>query len=137
MRIIGVDFGERRIGMAAADERTGVAVPVRTVEVRGDPVDALVEAVRQEGADRVVVGLPLSLTGAEGPQAQRVRQVVEELDRRLDVPITTWDERLTTAQARRAPAISRRRGARAEAARDAAAAAIMLQAYLDSRRSHA
>lgn len=137
MRIIGIDFGERRIGVAAAEDRTGIAIPVRTVEVKDDPVAALVAAVREERADEVVVGMPLSLTGAEGPQAQRVREVVEELRGRVTAPVTTYDERLTTAQARRVPE-TRRRGAgrRPQPPRDSVAAAIMLQAYLDSRRPH-
>jgi putative holliday junction resolvase len=134
MRLLGIDFGERRIGVAAADDRTMVAVPVTTLDVRGDPVDALARLVEDERADVLVVGLPLSLTGAEGPQAQRVREVIDALSQRLSIPIETWDERLSTRQAERRPRSSRGRGKRVGEARDAVAAAIILQSYLDSVR---
>ena len=135
MRIIGLDLGEKRIGVAAADDRTRVAIPVTTVTVSGDEVESVVALLEEQRADQVVVGLPLSLSGAIGPQGQHVLEVVEQLRSRLPIPVETWDERLTTVQAARAP-MSPRRGKSARAAiagRDAAAAAIMLQAYVDSR----
>ncbi|MDO8616346.1 MAG: Holliday junction resolvase RuvX [Dehalococcoidia bacterium] len=137
MRIIGIDFGEKRIGVAAADDRLRVAVPVEIAHVDGDPVEAVVGIALEQRADELVVGMPLSLTGAEGPQAQRVRRAVEEIARRVAIPVRTYDERLTTAQARRGPvAPGRGRGGQRGGHRDAAAAAIMLQAYLDSQRPH-
>lgn len=139
MRIVGIDFGEKRIGVAAADDRMNIALPVGTTDVNGDPVDAVVRIVDEQHADQLVVGLPFSLTGAEGPQAQRVRSAVEELSHRITIPIRTYDERLTTAQARHATPAARptgRRGQREGAHKDALAAAIMLQAYLDSLRPY-
>jgi putative holliday junction resolvase len=135
MRIIGLDLGERRIGVAAADDRMPVAVPVGTVEADGDAVGAVSRVVEEQQADEVVIGLPLSMSGAMGPQAQQAMDIVETLRERLGVPVHTWDERLTTVQASRSLG-SRRRGGRerARGARDAVAAAILLQAYLDSRR---
>ena len=102
MRIVGIDFGERRIGVAAADDRMRIAMPVTTITVSGDPVDDLVYIIRDQRADELVVGLPLSLSGAEGPQAQRIREVVAALEGRVDIPIRLQDERLTTRQAERA-----------------------------------
>ncbi len=141
VRIIGIDFGERRIGVAAADDRTRVAIPLTTLTVEGDPVEAIVRLAEEERAGELVVGMPLSMSGAEGPQAQRVREVVEAVSRRLTIPVRTWDERLTTVQARRQPAAGRgSRGRRAaesrsrKLTRDAVAAAILLQAYMDSLR---
>lgn len=135
MRIIGLDLGEKRIGVAAADDRTRVAIPVTTVTVSGDEVETVVELLKEQRADQVVVGLPLSLSGAIGPQGQHVLDVVEQLRARLEIPVDTWDERLTTVQAARVPMGPRRgKSARsAQAGRDAAAAAIMLQAFVDSR----
>ncbi len=140
MRIIGLDLGEKRIGVAAADDRTRVAIPVTTVTLSGkggDEVETLVDLVKEQRADQVVVGLPLSLSGAIGPQGQHVLGVVEQLRARLEIPVDTWDERLTTVQAARVPMGPRRgKSARtAQAGRDAAAAAIMLQAFVDSRSS--
>jgi putative Holliday junction resolvase len=138
VRIVGIDFGERRIGVAAADDRLRIAIPVTTVTVSGDPIEAVVQIVEGQRADELVLGMPLSLTGAEGPQAQRVLVVMEQLTRRLNIPIHSYDERLTTAQANRGlPSGVRGRKGRVNAgARDAAAAAIMLQAYLDSQRPY-
>jgi len=137
MRIIGLDLGEKRIGVAAADDRTRVAIPVTTVTVHDDEVETVVDLLKEQRAERVIVGLPLSLSGAIGPQGQHVLEVVEQLRARLEIPVDTWDERLTTVQAARAPMGPRRgKSARtAQAGRDAAAAAIMLQAYVDSRSS--
>jgi putative Holliday junction resolvase len=151
MRIIGIDFGERRIGVAAADDRLRMALPVETVTVDADPVDEIVRIAKEQGAGALVLGLPLSLTGAEGPQAQVVREAAERLGERLAIPIYLHDERLTTAQATRSTAGGRGgrppRPARLKSGpksnmhgggdnRDAVAASILLQAYLDSQRPY-
>lgn len=138
MRIIGLDLGEKRIGVAAADDRTQVAVPVTTVPAGGDAVAAIAKLVEEQQPDEIVIGLPLSMTGAMGRQAERAMAVVEALRERLAVPVRTWDERLTTVQAGRVPSAvggRRRRSERPKGIKDSIAAAILLQAYLDSRRS--
>ena len=141
MRILAIDVGERRIGVAAADERTRVAIPLTALAVDGDPVDLIARLVGEQQAGELIVGLPLSLSGAVGPQAQRVQAIVQALERRLAVPVHTWDERLSTVEAgRRRPAGSRhgsapgQRRARRSGQQDSLAAAIILQAYLDSTR---
>ncbi len=138
MRILAIDVGERRIGVAAADDRTRIAIPIDTMTVAGDPVEAIARLVQEQQADALVVGMPFSLSGAVGPQADRVQALVDALADRLTLPVHTWDERLTSVQAGRRPAEGKRRrrgGRRAPVgSRDAAAAAIILQAYLDSRR---
>ena len=131
MRIVGIDFGERRIGVAVVDDRVRVAIPVGTVNVSADPVEDIVRLAQEQRAEELVVGLPLSLTGAEGPQAQRVRELIEALTSRLSIPVHAWDERLTTAEARRRAPPGGRRGRE-----DALAAAIMLQSYMDHLRPH-
>ncbi|MCH8814814.1 MAG: Holliday junction resolvase RuvX [Chloroflexi bacterium] len=132
MRIIGIDLGERRIGVAAADDRTGVAVPVDTVEAGDDVVQTVAQIALDQRADEVVVGLPLSMSGAVGPQAEGVLKVVDELREKLSITVHTWDERLTTVQAGRGGGGRSRSGA---TSRDALAAAILLQTFIDSRRS--
>lgn len=136
MRILALDIGERRIGVAAADDRARVAVPLAAIDPGPDPVEAIARLVEEQGAGELVVGLPLSLTGALGPQAQRVQALSEALARRLPIPVRTWDERLTTAEAdhRLRPRGRRSRGSQPlrPRGRDAVAAAIILQAYLDS-----
>lgn len=128
VRIIGIDYGERRIGVAAADTRTRIAIPLETREVTGDPVEAIVAIAAEQSADELVLGLPLSMTGAIGPQAELIQEAAQILSGRLKIPVRTWDERLTTAQAERE---ARARGAGTKG-RDAVAAAIMLQSYVDN-----
>lgn len=140
MRIIGIDFGEKRIGVAAADDRMRIAIPVATIDAGNDPVEAIVRIAAEERADELVIGLPLSLTGAEGPQAQLIRDAVAALETKLTIPIHLQDERLTTRQASHAGPPRKKKGiSRAKAGaptRDAAAAAILLQAYLDGQRPY-
>ncbi len=129
MRILGVDIGEKRIGVALADDRAMVAIPLATVPADPDPLEAIVRLVKEQGADVLVVGLPLSMSGALGPQAQKVMALVEELAGRLPIPVEMWDERLSTVEAQR------RLGPRHPKERhDALAAAIVLQSYLDHLR---
>lgn len=130
MRIIGIDLGERRIGVAAADDRTNVAIPADTVDAGKDKVGTVMRIATEQQADEVVIGLPLSMSGAVGPQAEKVLAMVEALREKLGITVHTWDERLTTVQAGRSGA---KRGT-GPASRDAAAAALLLQAFLDSRR---
>lgn len=137
MRIVAIDLGERRIGVAAADDRTRMALPVRTVSVKGDPVDEIVKIADEERAEELVIGLPLSLTGAEGPQAQLVREVIERLAAVTTIPIRTHDERFTTTEAVQAiAATGTKKKARGKDNRDAVAACIMLQSYLDSGKRY-
>lgn len=138
MRIIGIDFGEKRIGVAAADDRMRIAIPVATVDAGNDPVEAIVRIAVEERADELVIGLPLSLTGAEGPQAQVIRDAVAALQTRLAIPIHLQDERLTTRQASHTTGRSQKNRGKPEKRdnRDAVAAAILLQAYIDGQRPY-
>ncbi len=136
MRMIGIDFGEKRIGVAAGDDRTRLAVPIATIESKGDPVAEIEAIAAEQAAEALVVGLPLSLSGAEGPQAARVREVAAALSERLTIPVHTHDERLTTTQAKRLPGGLPRKSKSGATSLDAVAASIMLQAYMDSRRPH-
>ncbi len=138
MRALGLDVGARRIGVALSDELGLLAAPLTTVQVRRRREDrALAEIAaiaREKGVEAVVVGLPTSLNGSEGPQAAIVRDFAARLAPLLDVPIAFGDERYTTAEAERL--LLDRRLSREERREriDAAAAAIMLQSFLDTRR---
>ncbi len=138
MRALGLDVGARRIGVALSDELGLLAAPLTTVQVRRRQEDrALAEIAaiaREKGVEAVVVGLPTSLNGSEGPQAAIVRDFAARLAPLLDVPIAFGDERYTTAEAERL-LIDRRLSREERRERiDAAAAAIMLQSFLDTRR---
>src|SRR3972149_1339583 len=103
-RILAIDPGERRIGVAGADLGLRVAIPLTTIEGGPDAVEAVARLGAGgggAGAKALVVGLPLSLSGALGPQAQRAQALAEALADRLSIPVLTWDERLTSAEARR------------------------------------
>jgi len=136
-RVLGVDLGSRRIGLALSDPAGRVATPYAVIERSGD--DALdrrtiLAHAREAGASRVVVGLPLSLSGDTGPAARAVLEEVEALRAVAgeEVTVETHDERLTTVIAEqgmreaRVPRRARRRTV------DAAAAAVMLQSYLET-----
>lgn len=136
MRAMGIDVGSRRIGVAVSDELGLLSAAWRTVAVaRGQEFDDLAAMVREREIEIVVIGLPTSLDGTEGPQARTVRTFARRLATYLgDVPHTFADERFTTAEAERT-LISRRMSREERRAKiDAAAAAIMLQGWLDLQR---
>jgi putative Holliday junction resolvase len=124
MIVLAVDPGEARAGCAISDPSGTIATPIGVVEPP-DP-DAVANLASERGAERVVVGLPVSLDGQEGEQARAAREFRDALAARLDIPVDTYDERLTT---RLADATAR---AGAGAPRDALAAAHLLDSYLAS-----
>lgn len=135
MRILGLDVGDRRIGLAISDPNGQVAVPLRTLHrtAQDGAVEAIAALVAEENVEAIVVGLPLRMDGSAGSQAESVEEFVRQLLPAVNVPVTLWDERLSTVQAeqllRRDGPPSRKR----KAEQDALAAAIILQGYLDSR----
>lgn len=134
---MGLDVGERRIGIAIADELGLIASPLAIVERRSGDLDEIRSLAMARNVDRLVVGLPTGLSGREGPQAAAVRTFAAELADAIgdNVAISFWDERLTTMVAERA---LRERGPRRGKGKervDAIAAAVILQGYLDSRRA--
>lgn len=125
--MLALDYGTARCGCAISDP-TGILVrPLAAVEPP-DP-EAVAELVSSEQADRVVVGLPVTLAGEEGEQATLTRAFAEQLTNLLDVPVEVYDERLTTRMADQ----SARSGARAD--RDSLAAAHLLESYLASKQT--
>ncbi|HXY41274.1 MAG TPA: Holliday junction resolvase RuvX, partial [Vicinamibacteria bacterium] len=130
-------MGEVLIGVALCDETETLAsglATLRAVGPRRDP-RALAALVREHGAGAVVVGLPLRLDGTAGPQAEKVRLFVERLRRLLQVPVVTWDERLTSVEAGERLAAAGVPPRERRGRLDQAAAAVILQDYLDSRRT--
>ncbi|HCG99293.1 MAG: Holliday junction DNA helicase RuvA [Candidatus Aquicultor primus] len=139
MRILGIDFGERRIGLAMSDPAGRLALPLETV-VRGAD-DAHLTYIRElceeHGVGEVVIGLPLSLRGEVGPQAEATLLFAEKLKESLRVPVRTWDERLTTLSASRALAEANVSRKKRKEVVDKVAATLILQAYLDSKETGA
>ena len=136
MRILALDIGERRIGVALSDPSGLLATPLTTIHRRHHTadVDEVLRLVDEHDAERVVVGLPLELSGRRGTQAGRVSAFVRAMAERTQVPVETVDERYSTVQAQRQLRESGVRPSRDRARVDAAAAAIILQSYLDSQR---
>ena len=123
--MLALDYGTARCGCAVSDPTGTLVTPLAAVEPPNPAVIAKLAAERQ--VDRVVVGLPTTLAGEEGEQARLSRAFAESLREHLEVPVETYDERLTTRMADR----SAREGARAD--RDSLAAAHLLEAYLAAR----
>lgn len=133
-RILALDHGTKRIGVALSDELGWTAQPLETYERRTLDRDIahIQDLVRVHEVGRVLLGLPLRLSGDEGPAVQAVRQFVERLEASLSVPVVTWDERMTTKAAEElliAADMSRRKR---KGVVDRIAAAILLQSYLEA-----
>ena len=136
MRILALDVGERRIGLALSDPTGLLASPIDAIDLDdGEPAHE--RAARHASGmelSEIVVGMPYSMSGERGRQAGRVAAFVREFSRLVEVPVTTVDERLSTAQAEK---LLRGQGvetSREKGRLDSAAAAVILQSYLDSRR---
>lgn len=141
MRVLALDVGERRVGIAISDPTGTLARPLQTLvrSSREDDFAAIAALVAEHDVELVVVGRPLSLDGTEGPQARQVAHYAKALAARLSVPLVSWDERFTTVAAgeilRQSRTKKQRRRARTTGEVDAIAAAVILQSYLDSAGS--
>jgi putative Holliday junction resolvase len=137
MRLLGLDVGDRVIGVALSDETATIASGLDSIRRVGPKKDvrAVVELVRKHGAGELVVGLPLRLDGTPGPQAQKTLAFIESLKPAVGVPVVAWDERLSTVAAQQAllEADVSRKGRRAVV--DKVAAILILQNYLDYRKT--
>lgn len=138
-RIVAVDYGRRRVGIAASDPSRTLVSPRATVandDPPADPPDGLLRVLRDLEPEEIVVGIPLEMDGTTGDMAEEAREFVENLRERVEVPVVEWDERLTTEQARdflREGGSSPTRRGREKGRLDRAAAAVLLRRYLGSR----
>ena len=131
-RLLAIDPGARRTGVAVSDDLGLYAHPRPALAVSGASlVEAVARLAVEEAATELIVGLPLSLSGRDSAQTASARQLARRLKQRLPIPVTEWDERLSTVEASRRVrgAIARQRGLV-----DSEAAAVVLQAVLDARR---
>ena len=103
MRILGIDFGEKRIGLAMCDPLEFTAQGLETLkhENKRQILKALSDLCRMHGVEEVVIGLPINMDGSEGPKAREVRTLIPELEKILAIPVKPWDERLSSRQADR------------------------------------
>jgi putative Holliday junction resolvase len=133
---LGIDPGDARIGVARSDPSGFLATPVETVKRGKGDLRRIAEILREEDAVEVVVGLPRSLSGGEGPAATKTREFAARLARRVaPVPVRLVDERLTTVSAEAMLRDRGRKGEKRRAVVDQAAAVLILQHALDSERA--
>jgi putative Holliday junction resolvase len=132
MRILAVDWGERRIGLAVSDPSGTLASPLPTRVVRNpeDAIEQVAEVAVSEGAERIVVGLPLLLSGARGEAALAAESFATRLAGRVTVPVETYDERLTSALGARMLRESGTRRRRDKGQLDQSAAVMLLDSFL-------
>ena len=137
-RLLAVDWGEVRLGLALSDETQTLASPLETLVRRAGkrfPLARFLDLVETHGPVGILVGLPLTGEGEEGASAEAARELARTLAERTALPLELWDERMSTA---RALAVIREQGGRTRGRKeevDALAAAVLLQHFLDARRS--
>lgn len=135
MLTLGIDYGDRRFGVAISDPSGSIAFPLEVIEGEEALLARLQEIIPDRNVRRIVVGLPLNMDGSFGPKAKQVTEFCDRLQKRTGIPVSSWDERLTTVEAERllrsAGATLRQRRARV----DKVAAQIVLQSFLDAPAS--
>ena len=136
VRVLGLDPGERRIGVAVSDPTGTIASPHGFIDQADeDPVVAVQGLITEFDIGQIVIGLPLRMDGSEGPAAERSRDLGAAIGEEVDLPVAYWDERFTTVTAEAALIEGNVRRKKRTTARDKVAAAVMLQGYLD-RQAH-
>jgi len=134
MRILALDHGTKRIGIAVSDELKMIATPLEFVlaEPFTDFVKRLKEIIREKEVELILIGMPRNMDGSYGPAALKVQEFIAVLKDLVAIPIKTWDERLTSAQAQRFLIQGGVRRQERKEKVDKMAASILLQSYLDS-----
>ena len=136
LRVLGLDVGERRIGVAVSDPTGTIVSPVAAIRRVSQEADirAVTVLAGEYEAEAIVVGLPISLNGRLGPQARLVREFIRSLSKESPVPVHAHDERFSTVEAERLLREAGHAPSREKGLRDSAAASVILQAYLDAKR---
>ena len=132
-RLLGVDYGTKRIGFAVSDPFGEYAMPLRVVDVHGesDAVQQVCRVAAETEVDGVVVGLPLNMNGTHGPMAEKVVAFAKQVAAKLNLPVHTTDERLSTSSVERSLIAADLSREKRKGLRDKLAAQIILQGYLD------
>ena len=138
MKIMAVDFGDARTGLAICDKTELLASPVGVIHEKRfeHAVEKVAAAAAENRAEAVIVGLPLNMNGSEGPRAELCRNFAEQLSSRVNVPVRMWDERQTTFSAAGYLNQTDTRGKKRKEVIDAVAAVIILDSYLKWRKNH-
>ena len=132
-RILGIDTGDARVGVALSDDLGMLAHPLETIETaRTNPLDRIAAIVAERGVTVVVVGMPRNMDGTSGPAAEKARAFMEKLREKVSCRVVSWDERLTTVSAQRNLREAGHKAKNQRSMIDQAAAQIILQGWLDS-----
>jgi putative pre-16S rRNA nuclease len=133
-RVLGIDPGEARVGVAVSDDLGMLAHPLETIDVsRHDPCERIAELAAQRQARVIIVGVPRNMDGSFGPAAEKARALIERLRERVACQVIPWDERLTTVSAQRALRNAGRKAKDQRSVIDQVAAQILLQSWIDSQ----
>ncbi len=134
MRVLALDHGTKRIGVALSDETATLAQPLEFIPAQppAKALDRIKEIIKQRQVGEILVGMPRNMNGTYGPAAESARQFAETLTQTLGIPVKTWDERLTSVQANRFLIQAGMRRQQRKTKADQSAAAILLQSYLDA-----
>ena len=132
-KVLGIDLGEARVGVAASDDLGMLAHPLETIDARAiDPAKRIVELAAGCGASTIVVGIPRNMDGSRGPAAEKAMAFIEGLKKTTTVRVVGWDERLTTVSAQRALREAGRDARSQKSIIDQVAAQMILQGWLDA-----
>jgi len=133
IRILGIDVGTVRVGVALSDPLGMTAQPLEVIQAKGkSPYPRILELLGEYEVTKIVIGNPLKLSGEEGLAAENVARFIKGLQTRTEIPIELWDERLSTAQAERMMISAGTRRNKRRQSIDKIAAALILQSYLDA-----
>lgn len=137
MRILALDYGEKRIGTAVSDALGLTAQGLPTLENKGrqNLFETLKHICREYGVKELVIGLPVNMNGTRGPKAKQVLELAPELEKAIEIPVRTWDERLSSRQAQRLMVDEGLSRAQQKKQSDRLAATLILQSYLESKRT--
>ena len=136
MKIMAVDYGDARTGLAVCDRTEFLASPIGTIEERNAQILAMKVAhmAEQYEVGEIIVGLPVNMNGSEGPRAQKCRAFAETISLVTEIPVVMWDERSTTVTAHQILNETNVRGKKRKGVVDTVAATVILEGYLDYRR---
>jgi len=133
-RVLGIDLGEARIGLAISDELGMLAHPLETIALKEvEPLGRIAEIVDRDRVETIILGLPRNMDGSYGPAAEKARAFAEKLRARVPCAVKLWDERLTTVAAQKSLHAAGRNAKQSRAVIDQAAAQLILQGWLDSQ----
>ena len=138
MRILGLDYGSKRIGVAVCDELGIIAQGLATItrKNRRQDIEKIAGFIRTYNVEKIVIGYPIKLDGTEGIQCEKVSKFARLLESTFSIPVIKWDETLTTKEAEEVLIRANMRREKRKTVIDKLAATLILQGYLDSRRNH-